>query len=300
MVRNENTADLSADGPGATQRVLVAGATGYLGRFVARELASRGHRVRALARSPRKLDDLRDELDEIVCGEVTRPETLTGVCDGVDVVFSSVGVTRQKDGLTFKDVDYHGNKNLLQVAKQAGVKKFIYVSVLHGPELTHLDIVKAHEDFVAELAASGLDYTVVRPTGFFSDMGEVLEMARKGRVYLVGSGEKRVNPIHGADLAARCADLLDEKRQELEVGGPQILTWRQIAELALRTLNKPMKITSVPRWVLSTATWVTRLFNRHQAGLMAFFTTMATRDVVAPKAGTHTLEGQYRELAGQR
>ena len=73
-------------------RVLVAGATGYLGRFVAREFKRRGHCVRALARSPAKLDDLRGELDEIVRAEVTRPETLSHVRDGIDVVFSSVGM----------------------------------------------------------------------------------------------------------------------------------------------------------------------------------------------------------------
>lgn len=85
------------------KRVLVAGATGYLGGFVAREFKARGYFVRALARSPEKLAPLRDWLDEIVKAEVTRPETLTHVCDGVDVVFSSIGITKQKDGLTFRD-----------------------------------------------------------------------------------------------------------------------------------------------------------------------------------------------------
>ena len=136
-------------------RVLVAGATGYLGGFVAREFKERGCFVRALARSPEKLDPIRDKLDEVVAGEVTEPDTLDGVCDGVDVVFSSIGITRQKGKLTFKDVDYQGNLNLLREAQKAGVRKFIYVSVFNGPNLMHLDIVKAHEDFVAELQASG-------------------------------------------------------------------------------------------------------------------------------------------------
>ena len=127
------------------KRILVAGSTGYLGGFVCRELKARGHFVRALARSPEKLVPLRDSLDEIVEAEVTRPETLEHVCDGIDVVFSSVGITRQKDGLTFRDVDYQGNKNLLDVALQAGVQKFVYVSVLNGARLRHLDIVDAHE-----------------------------------------------------------------------------------------------------------------------------------------------------------
>ena len=71
------------------KRVLVAGATGYLGGFVARELKARGHVVRALARSATKLGGL-----EVVEAQVTRPDTLGSVCDGVDVVFSSIGMTR--------------------------------------------------------------------------------------------------------------------------------------------------------------------------------------------------------------
>ena len=84
------------------QHVLVAGATGYLGGFVARELKARGDFVRALARSPEKLDPV--PLDEIAEAEVTRPASLGHVCDGIDVVFSSIGITRQKDGLSFRDV----------------------------------------------------------------------------------------------------------------------------------------------------------------------------------------------------
>jgi len=93
--------------------VLVAGATGYLGSFVAKEFKSRGHTVRALARNPRRLDRIRDPVDEVAVGEVTVPDTIQGICDNIDVVFSSIGITKQKDGLTFRDVDFKGNKNLL-------------------------------------------------------------------------------------------------------------------------------------------------------------------------------------------
>jgi short subunit dehydrogenase-like uncharacterized protein len=76
------------------QRILVAGPTGYLGGFVAREFKSRGHFVRALARSPDKLDSMKDRLDDIVKAEITVPGTLKEVCDRSDVVFSSVGITK--------------------------------------------------------------------------------------------------------------------------------------------------------------------------------------------------------------
>lgn len=277
------------------QNVLVAGATGYLGGFVARELKSRGHFVRALARSVAKLEDRKDELDEIVEGEITRPETIAGICDGIDVIFSSVGITKQKDKLTFRDVDFQGNLHLLEVAKKAGVKKFIYVSVFNGPDLLHLDIVKAHEDFVQVLKASGMDYAVIRPTGYFSDMGAFFEMAKKGRVYLFGTGDNRINPIHGSDLAVACVDAMAGHRQEIDVGGPEILTIREIAALALETQAKPVRITSIPLWLTRLAVSATRVFNRHQGELLAFLTTATTIDGVAPRTGTHTLRAFYEE-----
>ena len=98
------------------RRVLVAGATGYLGRHVVKELKARGHRVRALVRTPEKVAQLDVEPDELHFGEVTRTTSLAGSCDGIDVVFSSIGITKQKGKLTFHDVDYQGNLNLLRQA----------------------------------------------------------------------------------------------------------------------------------------------------------------------------------------
>jgi uncharacterized protein YbjT (DUF2867 family) len=277
-------------------RVLVAGATGYLGGFVCSELKSRSHFVRALVRSSRQHDGLRNCTDEIVRGEVTKPETLAGLCDRVDVVFSSVGITRQKDGLSFRDVDYQGNVNLLREALRAGVKRFVYVSAFSGRQLRHLEIIDAHEAFVDELERSGIEHAVLRPTGYFSDLGELLEMARKGRVWLIGDGSSRVNPIHGADLAAACADAVEGGTAAIDVGGPEVLSWNAAAELAFAVLGRPAKISHVPERLMWAAVRLVRLVNRHQGELLAFFTTMATTDVVAPATGSHTLEAHFRAL----
>ena len=219
------------------------------------------------------------------------------LCDGMDLVFSSVGITKQKDGLTFRDVDCQGNVNLLKAAQRAGVKNFIYVSVLGGPGLHDLDIVKAHEDFVGVLRDSGMDYTVIRPTGFFSDMEEYFKMARKGRVYLFGPGKNRINPIHGADLAVVCADAASRDAQEIDVGGPEVLTHRQIAELAFSSAGKQPRISSVPRWAMKAAVSLTKMFNRHQGELLAFLTTARSGDAVTPSVGVHRLEDHFRGLA---
>ncbi len=279
------------------KRVLVAGASGYLGGFVAKEFKSRGYFVTALARSPQKLEPIRDSLDEVVQAEITQPDTLEGVCDGIDVVFSSVGITKQKDNLTFKDVDYQGNRNLLEVAQSAEVKKFIYTSVFRGPSLLHLDIVKAHEDFVTVLKASEMEYAVVRPNGFFSDMGEYMKMARKGRVYLFGKGENRINPIHGADLAEVCVDAAKRGSIEIDVGGPEVLTHREIARLAFGSLGTKERISSMPVWMMRALVSLTKAFNHHQGELLAFMTEAMTADAVAPAVGSRSLSDYFHELA---
>ena len=219
------------------QRVLVAGSTGYLGKFVVREFKDRGYWVRTLARNPRKLEQtgpflepaVIDKVDEVFVGEVTKPETLQGLCDDIVIVFSSVGIARQKDKLTYQDVDYQGNKNILDIALTKSVKKFIYVSVFNAHLYGYLEIIKAHEDFVRDLQNSGLDYNIIRPTGYFSDMSEFLKMAKWGRVYLIGNGENRINPIHGADLAKVCVDTVDSKENEVPMGGPVTYSIQEIA-----------------------------------------------------------------------
>ena len=111
--------------------------------------------------------------------EVTQPNTLQGVCKGVHKVISSVGITRQKDGLTYEQVDFQANKNLLDEALREGVRKFIYVSVFKGEAMRHIAIGAAKERFVDTLKASGLDYCIIRPSGFYSDMAVFLKMAKK-------------------------------------------------------------------------------------------------------------------------
>jgi uncharacterized protein YbjT (DUF2867 family) len=121
-------------------------------------------------------------------------------------------------------------------------------------------------------------------------------MARRGRVYLIGRGEHRINPIHGADLAVRCVDAMQGEHQEIDVGGPEILTYRDIAELAFRTLGQPPRITSVPVAIMRLLIAIMRPFSRHQAELLDFFTTGMSRDGVAPATGTHRLQEYFESL----
>ena len=147
------------------KKILIAGATGYLGRHLIAELQERQLPFQALARSPQKLEHFQLPPDTLIRAEVTQPESLRGQLKGIDTLISTVGITRQKDGLTYMDVDYQANLNLLEEAKRAGARRFIYISAINGRQMRHLKIMAAKERFVDALMASGLEYQIVRPNG---------------------------------------------------------------------------------------------------------------------------------------
>jgi uncharacterized protein YbjT (DUF2867 family) len=277
--------------------VLLAGATGYLGGYIARELMKRSFSVRAIARNPEKLEQNNIAVTEVIGAEVTNPEAVRGCCSGMDVVISTIGITRQRDGLTYMDVDYRANMNLLEEAERAGVKKYIYISVLNGEYLRYLKICEAKERFVTALKSSGLSHCIVRPNGFFSDMAEFYNMAKKGRVYLFGNGEFKANPIHGADLAVVCVDAIETSEPEIRVGGPDTMTQNEMAVLAFRALGMAPRISHIPNWGRVVFLKLVRLFSGSKVyGPIEFFMTVMAMDMVAPGFGKHTLEEYFSGL----
>ncbi|WP_274653735.1 SDR family oxidoreductase [Paenibacillus humicola] len=287
------------------QTVLIAGATGYLGRYLVKAMKERGYRVRALARNPESLaqpgphgsPSVRSYTDEVFKGEATKPSTLEGACDGVDAVISAIGITRQKDGATYMDVDYEGNLNVLREAEASErTDRFMYISVFKGGEIPG-SLTAAKERFVRRLKQSELGHVVVRPTGYFSDMEDFLQMARKGRVYLFGTGDRKMNPIHGADLAAFCAEGLAAGNAELPVGGPQMLTHRQIAGLAFRAAGKPERIAAVPAWLIRPVIPVMKRLSPGNAGAFEFVYHVMTRDMAAPCYGSRDLAAYFKQAA---
>jgi uncharacterized protein YbjT (DUF2867 family) len=278
-------------------RVLLAGATGYLGGYIAKELLGRSYPFKVLVRNPERLIEKNIEVTEIVQAEITKPESIQNCCEDIDVVISTVGITTQKDGLTYMDVDFQGNMNLLEEAKKSGVKKFIYISVLNGENLRHTALCNAKERFVEELKNSGLEYCVIRPNGFFSDISQFYGMADNGKIFLLDEGEYKVNPIHGEDLAAVCVDAIEKQDQEIKVGGPETLTYNKLAGLAFEVLGTKPKIVYFPRWVGSSLLKVAKLFMGSKSyGPMEFFLTVLGMDMVAPEHGKHTLKEYFTDM----
>lgn len=282
------------------EKVLLAGATGYLGSYIAKQLKQQNYQSRLLVRDSAKLRRLRLPHDEVAQAELLQPETLQYVCQGIDVVISTIGITRQKDGLDYMQVDYQANLNLLQQAQKSGVKKFIYISLLNGEQLQDIAICQAKEKFVAALKTSGMDYCIIRPNGFFSDLTEFYQMAKRGRAYIFAPGSFKINPIHGEDLAEVCVDAIVKAEKEIEIGGPEVLTHEQIAHLAFATAEVTPEIYFIPKWVRQGVLEMGKCFVTQSAfGPLEFFMTVMSQDMVAPLYGKHTLAEFFNEMREQ-
>ena len=283
-------------------RVLVAGGTGYIGGGVLEILQQKGFWVRALCRDPHRLRKP-SQCDDIFVGHATRPETLKGLCQGIDVVFSSLGTRSFRRKPTFWEVDYQGNLNLLEAAKREGVKHFIFVSVVRGSEMARLTpIAEAREKVAQAVKESGMDYTIFAPTGFFNDMAEFFFAAQKrGAIRLFGEGLGRINPLSALDFGEEVARaILASSRRNMvrEVGGCESFTHRQIAELAFQALDKEPQIDYLPPWAVSLVAALVRPFNYNAYALLKFFEFIGrTPDVTGEALGWRRLEDFFANLA---
>lgn len=281
--------------------VLVAGATGYIGSHVARALHDAGYRVRALTRDEGRLGPVRDACDETFVGEATRMETLDGLCDGIDVVVSSLGLRTFRPRPTPEAVDLQANLNILERAQNAGAQQFIFVGVLRADELLEeAPILRPREEFVRRLRDSGLNWTVLRPTGAFNDMEAIFRLAERGWGIVLGDGDHRINPVHAADIAGVAVRSITDPslhNAEFGFGGPETYTQTEIARLAFRALGKRQRILHVPFRVIDAAAAAISPFNRNAAGFLELFRRAASLEAVGTPVGKHGLRDFYRSLA---
>lgn len=282
--------------------VVVAGATGYLGRHVVEELARRGYAVRAVVRSRERAEQaepfgapsLRGLVADWAVGPVTDPAFVAGVCADADRVVSALGVTRQKASPW--DVDFLANLHLLQDAEREGLRSFLYVNVMHAESGRSL-ILRSKAAFAAVLARSPLAHQIVNPSGYFSDMSDFAAMARTGVMVLPPAPDVRVAPIHGADLARFCVDHLGEESGSWDVGGPDVFTYPEIGRLALAVAGRAERMVTLPKGVLTAVVWVASRVGDRPRDLAQFFAEGLTQDAVGERFGDHHLADHFAELA---
>ena len=262
-----------------TMRVVLAGAFGKLGTDVLKVLVNRGYDVVAADLAIKEIEGL--DGYEARSIDVTKPETLKGLCDGADIVISAVGLTRASTTVTHYDVDLEGNRNLLDEAKRAGVKKFLYVSVLKANMDPTIPMLDAKYKFEAELKNSGISYMIFRPTGYHYEVAKLfMPMVEKGRVNLLGKKDVLANSIDTSDLAAYIVDNMNDSGKTLSVGGVETYTYAEIATMFFEAAGKPAEIKCVPAFMFDLQALHAKLRNTGGYAMIKFSKWTLSNDMV--------------------
>lgn len=260
-------------------KVVLAGAYGNLGADILRRLVKDNHEVIALDLAERDLGITGNVTFKKI--DVTNPETLVGVCDGADVVISTVGLTKTSATLTNYQIDYQGNLNLLNEAKKAGVKHFAYTSVIKAEKGPKVPMVNAKFMFEEELKKSGLTYAIYRPTGYFYDIVKVFKpMIEKGEVTLLGKKPVYANVISTEDLADFIVLHMMDENKMYGIGGKETYSYEEIANLCFEAAGKTPVIKRAPAFLFDVLAWANKRKKNGKEAILRFSKWTLTEDMV--------------------
>jgi len=257
--------------------VVVAGSTGVLGFEICRRLRDRGRPVRALVRAnstPERVSALRALGCEVVTCDVKIRDSLGTACAAADVIISTItAITTAKEGDSFAATDSAGNINLVEAARAARAKQFIFVS-FDTTGIPDAPLVTAKRDVEQHLEGSGLSYTILHPALFMESwLGPVLFAdTSAGTATVYGTREVRFRYVAVADVAEvamRCVDYPAARNTVIPFGGPEALTQREAVASFEEVFATPFTVTELPEEVLE-ARWKAAPdpFSRSFAALM--------------------------------
>ena len=250
----------------------VTGATGFVGSHLIRVAAEQGHELRALTRGWRPPEPRLEWVE----GTLDRQPSLEKLCTGADAVIHIAGLINAPDRAGFEAVNVGGTAAMIDAARRFGVKRFIHISSLAArePKLSDYGWSKAKSEKL--VAASGLDWTILRPPAVYGpgdrETFELFKMAKRGFVALPPKG--RFSVIHVQDLCRLILVLIDQPESISEIYEPddgmeEGWDHRHFARTLGRIFGKRAATVAMPKIVMQGASRIDKLVRRDKAKLTA-------------------------------
>jgi uncharacterized protein YbjT (DUF2867 family) len=281
--------------------LLIVGATGTLGRQVARCALDRGYRVRCLVRNQTKAAFLKEWGAELVKGNLCDTKTLPPALEGIEAVIDAA-TTRATDSLSIKQVDWEGKVNLIKAVKAASVEKFVFFSILNAekyPNVPLMDIKRCTELFLAE---TDLNYTILRPCGFMQGLISqyAIPILDNQSVWIAGESTPiaYMNTQDIAKFAIRALEVPETAKKSFPVVGTRAWTSEEIISLCEKLSGREAKIFRVPLGLLRFMRQTTRFFQWTQnvSDRLAFAEVLASGNPLdAPMDEVYQIFGLDRE-----
>lgn len=257
----------------ATRKILISGGTGFIGQAITHALVKKGCSVRILTHSlARAKKTFSIQTVEMVEGDITKPQTLAKVCEGVDLViqcaqFPGHPVENKRKHYTYFEVDGLGTENLAKAAKQAEVKHLIYLSGAGTNGKKSEPWFKAKWYAEQAIHGTGLPTTILRPSWVYGpgdkSLNRILRMAKLFSIVpLMGGGKNHVQPIYVDDLAqivVACVETAGSEDRLFDVGGPQELKMKTMLKIALQTKGIKAWLLPIPKLIMKSVAFFLQL-----------------------------------------
>jgi NADH dehydrogenase len=226
-----------------TRTVIVIGGTGFLGRYVVRELAKQGHVVRVFSRHPERAKYLKTagDVGQIVleAGDLKKPETITRhFHSGVYAVINLVGLLYERGKQNFSQLHAVAPEKLAKAARAAGISRFVQVSSLGVDKAVNAKYARTKMTGEKAVLAAFPEATILRPSVIFGPEDNFInKFAHMASISpflpLIGGGKTRFQPVYVADVAkaiAQCLRTRETCGQIYELGGPRTYSFREILD----------------------------------------------------------------------
>ena len=244
--------------------ILVVGATGSLGGRITRGLLAQGKAVRILARNnpisaelakqgrANTVASLVDAGAQAVYGDLKDRASLDTALAGIDTVITTATTTQRGGDDTLPAVDLQGTLDLIDAARAAGVKRFIYTSAIGSVQGHPVPLFNIKGTCEAALERSGLEYTILQPAVFMEiwiGMVVGIPLMAQQPITLIGQGDHRHNFISEADVAAFAIATVGNPRaanQRIVLGGPASYTWSEVVNAVSAAMGAQLPINYLP------------------------------------------------------
>jgi len=246
--------------------LLLTGATGLIGRPLLRRLTAAGEPVRCLVRDPRRLGAERVRV-QIALGDLADPPSFRNAMRGVRVVVHLAGAIRDQPSGSIEELNGIATWRMVQAAERAGVEHFVFASALGAASHDRTRYLRSKALAERAVLASDVRHTVFAPSLYYAPGDALLTLIERlamvlPAVPISGRGLALYQPIWAEDVADAIAAALagsgnggggGDGRERYDLAGPQTLSYRQVAEIALRAAGRPRPLVNVPTPVVSRA-----------------------------------------------
>ena len=284
-------------------KVVLAGAFGNLGAEILKKLCAAGHEVVAADLKERPVEGCEGKYT-FKAINATKPETLKGLCDGAEVVITTMGLTTASTAVTSYDIDYRGNMNLYAECKKAGVKKFNYVSVISCDEPGAEKVPMLHAKYMVEqeIKKEPMDWVIYRPTGYFYDIAKVFKpYIDKGEMQLLkNKGSVKANVVDCPDFAQFIVEHMCDTNVTYNVGGKETYTYLEMAKMCFDAAGKPMKIKWAPVWLFGVLANLPKIKKAGKHDIILFSKWTLSHDLVGDtKTGDNSFAAYLKSYFGK-